>query len=76
MWGTIFVPVQGVAAVLFLIMGSVISFSLPKRTMKSCKVVLAFEFVDKILRCDLFLKKQKRKIGIFVELWLRQPLEI
>lgn len=61
-WGTIFVPVQGGAAVLFLIRGSVISFSLPKRTMKSCKGVLAFEFVDKILRCDLFKKKKKEKL--------------
>ena len=45
MWGTIFVPVQGAAAVLFLIRGSVVSFSLPDRTMKSCKVVLAFAAV-------------------------------
>ena len=61
MWGTIFVPVQGAAAVLFLIRGSVISFSLPDRTMKSCKVVLAFAAVcrqNPTMRSFFFKKKK------------------
>ena len=61
MWGTIFVPVQGAATVLFLIRGSVISFSLPDRTMKSCKVVLAFAAVcrqNPTMR-SFFLKKRR-----------------
>ena len=61
MWGTIFVPVQGAAAVLFLIRGSVISFSLPDRTMKSCKVVLAFAAVcrqNPTIRSFFFVKKK------------------
>lgn len=71
MWGTIFVPVQGAAAVLFLIRGSVISFSLPDRTMKSCKVVLAFAAVcrqNPTMR-SFFLKK-KKDFGILVDLRL------
>lgn len=61
MWGTIFVPVQGAAAVLFLIRGSVISFSLPDRTMKSCKVVLAFAAVcrqNPMVRSFFFFQKK------------------
>lgn len=69
MWGTIFVPVQGAAAVLFLIRGSVISFSLPDRTMKSFKVVLAFAAVcrqNPTMRSFFF----KKDFGIFVDLRL------